>query len=192
MIDQEKLELPVSWGWLLALGIALLIFGILGVAMQFYLTLASVILFGALALVSGCFQLWHGLATKEVKWSGRALHLLVALIYIVFGGLLVWDPVSGTLSLTLILAGFLIAIGLSRISYAWNCRKRGWKWQLTLVGGLIDLLLAGMIIYGWPETAFWVIGLFVAIEMIINGWLLIAMAMAARNISHEAEKKAST
>lgn len=191
MIENEKLEWPVSWGWLLALGVGLVIFGMLGVALAFYLTLASVILFGALALVSGGFQLWHGIATKEAKWSGRALHLLIALIYLVFGGLLLWDPVSGSISLTLALAAFLVVVGISRIVYAWKCRKHGWKWKLNLVGGLIDLLLAGLIFYGWPGTAFWVIGLFIAIEMMINGWLLIGVAMAARSANREDEKISS-
>lgn len=145
-------------------------------------------LFGAFAIVSGGFQLWHGLATKEVNWSGRILHLFIALIYLVFGGLLLWDPVSGSISLTLLLAGFLIVVGISRIAYAWDCRQRGRKWKLTLVGGLIDLLLAGLIFYGWPGIAFWVIGLFVAIELMINGWLLIGVALEAREIKQEAKE----
>ena len=185
MAVEEKLEWPISWGWMLALGIGMVIFGMLGVGFAIYLTLASVMMFGAMAVVSGIFQLWHGIASKEVKWSGRALHLFIAFIYILFGGLVLWDPLSGSVSLTLLLAGFLIAIGVSRISYAWKCRNRGWKWKLMLVSGFIDLLLAGMILYGWPGTSFWVIGLFVAIEMMINGWLLIAIAMAVRKANRE-------
>jgi uncharacterized membrane protein HdeD (DUF308 family) len=56
-----------------------------------------------------------------------------------------------------------------------------------LVSGVIDWLLAGTILYGWPGTAFWVIGLFVAIEMMVNGSLLLATAMAGRKmvLSHQ-------
>lgn len=125
------------------------------------------------------------MASKEVKWSGRALHLLIAIFYILFGGLLLWDPISGFVSLTSLLAGFLIAIGISRISYAWKCRSRGWRWKLMLARGVINLLLAGINLYGWPSTGFWVIGLFVAMEIMINGWLLVAMAMVVRKADKE-------
>lgn len=189
--ESEKLEWPVKWGWLLAFGVSLVIFGMFGIALTFYLTQASVILFGALALVSGGFQLWHGLATKETDWSGRITHLLIALVYLAFGGLLIWDPVSGSISLTLALAGFLIVVGMLRVTYAWKCRNHGRKWKLSLVAGLVNLLLAGLIFYGWPGTAFWVIGLFVAIEMMINGWLLIGIAMAARKANREGQNISS-
>lgn len=180
MTETEIVELPVRWGWLLMLGLVMVVFGTLGIGFAFYLTLAGVIMFGVLALVAGAFQLWHGVALQEAEWSGRALHLFVALMYLALGGLLVWNPVSGAISLTLVLAGFLIAIGVSRLAYAWKCRRRRWRWMLSLAGGLIDLLLAGMIIYGWPGTAFWVIGLFMAIEMIVNGWLLTGVALSVR------------
>ena len=78
--------------------------------------------------------------------------------------------------LTKVLAAFFIGIGVSRISYAWKCWSRGWRWKMMLVGGGINLLRAGMIVDGWPRTALWIIGLFVAIETMINGWRLIAVA----------------
>ncbi|MBL8496914.1 HdeD family acid-resistance protein [Nitrosomonas sp. JL21] len=185
MTTDEKLELPISWGWFLALGISMVIFGTLGIVFAFYLTLVSVIMFGVLAIVSGILQLSHGVAGNENNWSGKALHLLVALMYILFGGLVVFDPVSGSYSLTLVLAAFLVIVGISRIAYAWKCWNRGWKWRLMLLAGGIDVLLAALIMYGWPETAFWMIGLFVAIEMMTNGWLLIAMALAKRTLTRE-------
>ena len=185
MITNEKFELPISWGWFLALGISMIILGTLGIVFAFYLTLASVIMFGILAVVSGILQFAHGIVGKEDYWSGKALHLMVALIYIVFGGLVVWDPVSGSYSLTLVLAAFLVFIGISRVVYAWKCWNKGWKWRLMLLAGVVDLLLAGLIMYGWPETVFWVIGLFVAIEMLTNGWLLVAIALAKRKLTQE-------
>ena len=54
-----------------------------------------------------------------------------------------------------------------------------------LLAGAINLLLAGLILYGWPETAYWVIGLFVAIELLTNGWLLIALALTKRKLTYE-------
>lgn len=183
--DVHELELPYRWGWLLVLGLVMVILGTLGIAFAVSLTLAGVLVFAVLALFAGGFQLWHGIAVREHRWSGRLLHLFVALMYLLLGGLLVWDPVAGAIGLTLLLAAFLIAIGLSRIGYAWKCRRRRWRWVLPLATGLIDLLLAVLILYGWPGTAFWVIGLFIAIELILNGWLLVGIALAVRRLERE-------
>jgi len=188
MTTRENAELPIKWGWLLALGVGLVIAGTAGIALAFYLTLAGVLVFGALALVAGAFQLWYGVTKKARNWSGRALHLMVAIAYLLLGGLLIWDPVSGMVGLTLVLTAFLFAIGLSRLIYAWKCWQRAWHWRLGFFSGLIDLLLGGLIIFGWPDTAFWVIGLFIAIEMMLSGWIMVSIALVVRTLSKEAEK----
>jgi uncharacterized membrane protein HdeD (DUF308 family) len=178
---QAELELPLRWGWVLALGLLSIILGASGIVFVVAFTLASVLVFGALALIAGGLLLWHGLSRDGRRWSGRALQLFLGMAYLVLGGLLLWDPVSGSISLTLLLAAFLVAVGISRLAYAWKCRRQHWRWKLALAGGLIDLLLAGVIFYGWPGTGLWVIGLFVAIELLLNGWFLAAVALAARS-----------
>ena len=55
----------------------------------------------------------------------------------------------------------------------------GWWWPL--VAGIGSLALGAMLYAQWPVSGLWVIGLFVAIEMIMNGWSYIVIALAARN-----------
>lgn len=183
---EESVELPVKWGWLLALGIAMIAFGIAGLFFTFALTMASVIVFGALVLAAGLLQLWHGFAAREESWGGRGLHLLVAVIYLIFSGLLLWDPLSGSLSLTLLLAAFLLVIGVFRLYYAWQWQRRGWRWKLAAFTGLVNVALAVLIILGWPATGLWVIGLFLAIEILFNGTLLTSLALTVRSARHDA------
>lgn len=173
-------ELPVKWGWLLALGLVMMALGTLGLGFTFALTVAGVLVFGALALAGGLLQLWHGFTAREESWGGRGLHLLVAVAYLLLGGLLLWDPLSGSLSLTLFLAAFLLVVGLARGYYAWQARRRGWRWGLTAFTGLLDLLLGGLILAGWPGTGLWVIGLFLAIDLLFNGVLLTSLAFTVR------------
>jgi len=181
----EDAELPVRWGWLLALGVALILLGTAGLAFSVALTIASVIAFGAMALFAGFLQLWHGLSTGATGWSGRGMHLVVGAAYVLLGGLLLWNPVSGSVGLTLLLAAFLMAVGVSRLYYSWRCRRQGWRWRFAGLAGVLDLLLAGMILYGWPATGLWVIGMFLAIEMIFTGSLLSSVAWVARGDARE-------
>jgi uncharacterized membrane protein HdeD (DUF308 family) len=90
------------------------------------------------------------------------------------------DPVRASAVLTLVLAGILIAVGLSRIIMALQLRVAVAGWYWSLLSGLVSILLGGMIIAQWPESGLWVIGLFVAIELLFSGWSTIFVALAAR------------
>ncbi len=158
-------ELPKKWGWLLALGILMIILGTIGMFVSVWVTLATVLVFGAFALAGGIFQLIQAFKAKEEKWAGRLPHFLIAAIYILMGIVIIIDPVAAGLGITLAIAALLVAIGVTRIVYAFKCRKQNWRWVLPLVFGVIDLILGFIIIFNWPISGLWVIGLFVSIEM---------------------------
>jgi uncharacterized membrane protein HdeD (DUF308 family) len=66
--------------------------------------------------------------------------------------------------------------------YAVDHRRQltgSWVWML--LSGIIDIILAGIILLGLPETAVWALGLLVGINMLFGGAALIAMAFAARH-----------
>jgi len=175
-------ELKKKWGWLLALGVLLIVLGTLGLWMSFSMTLATVMLFGALLMVGGVFQLLNAFQLKG--WKSVLWHVLIALLYIAAGIVIFTEPVFASLSLTIALAWILIAVGVLRILMAFQLRQvGGWVWPL--VAGLISILLGGMIIAQWPASGFWVIGLFVAIEMIFNGWSSVFVALAARKAAKD-------
>ena len=166
-----------KWGWLLALGILLIVLGTLGLWMSFAMTLATVMMFGALLTFGGVFQLLNAFQLKG--WKSVLWHVLIALLYIAAGIVIFTDPVFASLGLTMALAWILIAVGLLRILMAFQLRPAsGWVWPL--ISGVISILLGAMILAQWPTSGFWVIGLFVAIEMIMNGWSSVFIALAAR------------
>lgn len=173
-------ELPRQWGWLLALGILIVVLGTVGTGMTFYVTLASVLIYGGFILGAGILQLWQGIQAKETAWSGRTQHFLVALFYLAIAALIIWDPIAASAGLTLFLGALLAAIGVVRIIDALRYRRSGWQWVWTLIAGILNLILAAIILFNWPFSGLWVIGLFIAIEMIINGWLLIFASLEVR------------
>jgi uncharacterized membrane protein HdeD (DUF308 family) len=181
-------ELKKNWGWLLALGILSIVLGTIGLGMTFALTEASILFFGALLIVGGIFQLFH--AFKCRGWKSMLWHVLIALLYVAAGIAMVNHPLMAAATLTWVLAWILIAVGFFRIIMAFQLRPtNGWYWPL--LSGLISIALGAMIIAEWPMSGFWVIGLFVAIELIFNGWSYLFVALAARNAGKAGEGAAS-
>ncbi len=179
-------ELPINWKWMIGLGIFMLFFGTLGVIASSALTLTSILLFGGLIFAGGVMQLIHAFKTKEKEWGGKTQHFLVALLYIIAGLIVFFDPLATSLVLTIMLASLFAVIGITRIWYATVCKKQNWKWLLPAFSGLIDLILAIIIIMTLPESALWVIGLLIAIEMLMNGWFLFFLGLRVRKMESDA------
>jgi uncharacterized membrane protein HdeD (DUF308 family) len=106
-------------------------------------------------------------------------HGLIALLYVVAGLMIITRPLLASMLLTGALAGMLLLIGVLRCVMAIQHRAmQGWAW--ALVGGIVTVLLGLMILSKWPADSLWVIGLFLAIELIVQGWSLTFIAVAAR------------
>jgi uncharacterized membrane protein HdeD (DUF308 family) len=113
--------------------------------------------------------------------------LLSAIIAIIAGILLLLWPITGMVSVTLVLIAFFVIEGIATIMYAIEHRNQitgRWGWMLT--SGIIDLILAGIILAGLPGTAEWALGLLVGINMLFGGVAMIGMAVAARHPRHPA------
>jgi uncharacterized membrane protein HdeD (DUF308 family) len=108
--------------------------------------------------------------------------LLSAIIAIAAGlALLAW-PITGSLSLTLVLIAFFVVEGIASIMYAIEHRNQlTGRWGWMLASGIIDLILAGIILAGLPGTAEWALGLLVGINLLFGGTAMIGMALAARH-----------
>jgi len=173
-------ETSENWGWLLCLGILFVVLGVIGLGRLFTLSLAGAFFFGVLFLIGGVAQFIE--AFKCTGWRSLIYHVLIAVLYVVGGLFVIWNPLAAKLLLTWILAVVLIAVGIVRVVIALQMRATG-SWFVPLLGGLISIVLGGLILVKWPLSAFFVIGLFISIELITNGWSYIFIALAARRAS---------
>jgi uncharacterized membrane protein HdeD (DUF308 family) len=171
-------ELRKKWGWFLALGIVLIIGGTVAIGMSCLTTVFSVMLLGWLMIVGGILEAVHAFSCKG--WSGFIIDLLTGLLYVVVGFMCVANPGATAVALTLLIAMFLIFGGIFRSVIAVIMRYPNWGW--VLLHGVINLLLGVMIWRQWPLSGLWVIGLFVGIDMIFNGWSLVMLSLAAKNL----------
>lgn len=167
------------WGLFLAEGIILCVLGAIAIIVPPVATLAIEILFGWLILISGILGLVTTFWMRQAPgfwWS-----LLSAVLALVVGLSLLGWPLSGVLSLTLLLIVFFAVEGAVSIMFALDHKRElSGRWGFMLASGIVDLVLAAIILAGLPGTAAWAIGLLVGINMIFGGSALIAMAMHAR------------
>jgi len=161
-------------------GILLLVLGILSIIVPQVATIAVSILIGWLILVSGIVGLISTFMMRSAPGFGWSL--LSAVLATVAGGILLWSPLNGALTLTLILTVILALEGIFSILYAFEHRRElSGRWGMMLVSGILDLILAAFIFLGLPATAAWAIGTLVGINLIFGGVAMITMALHARS-----------
>ncbi len=169
-------ELRKAWGWLLAWGILLVAAGVIGLGYQFAVSVVTTVFVAGLLVVYGVLEVIH--AFRHQRWSGFFLFLLGGLLSIVAGVVLWTRPLAGMSVLTLVVASYFLVLGAFRVVGSVSSRHPGWGWGVF--NGAISVLLGLLIWNGWPASSLWVIGMFVSIDMIFQGWNYVMLAMIAR------------
>lgn len=166
---------------------------ILGIAAIVYPAPASVAVdfyVGWLFLISGVVGLVTTFAAKDIPaflWN-----LITAALSTIIGLLLLWKPVEGTISLTLLLTSYFIVEGVFQIVTSIAYREvlgRSWGWMIF--SGLADLVLAAIVILNWPNTASWTLGLIVGINLLTSGVAILSMGFAGRKFLNSVSESLS-
>ncbi len=172
-------SLHEHWKLYLIEGIVLVVLGFAAIVLPPLATLALTILFGWLFLLSGIVGLITTFMMRHAPgfwWS-----LISAALAVIVGGLLLARPITGAVSLTIVLVAFFLIEGIASIMFAFDHKREltgQWGWMLA--SGIVDLILGVIIFAGLPGTAAWALGLLLGINMLFGGSALISMALAAR------------
>ena len=166
-----------EWGWLMALAILLIVLGTAAIIFPVAASFAIATLLGIILVIGGIAHAVHGIMARQ--WSGFIWQMLTALIYMAAGILLLVYPLTGVVTLTLLLGIFLLIAGSVRIMMSALYRPlRLWGWMLA--SGVLALVLGVLILVQWPSSSDWVIGLIVGIDLLFSGWSVLALSLAAR------------
>jgi uncharacterized membrane protein HdeD (DUF308 family) len=183
--DMSKLQSEMSaavrehWKAFLVEGILLVILGLAAMIVPPLASLAVTIFLGWMFLISGVAGL--ALTYWARHMPGFWWSLASAVLAIAAGIILLLKPVQGTLTLTIVVGAYFLAEGVATIMYALEHRRElSERWSWLLIAGIMDLLIAAIIIAGLPGSALWAVGLLVGINLLFGGASLIGMALAAR------------
>jgi uncharacterized membrane protein HdeD (DUF308 family) len=183
----QETWLKPSKVWLMVGGAALIIFGLLAIFASFAATMISVVALGFLLLGAGIFQ---AIISVKSRWSGFALHLLLALFYAGAGLLLILRPFNGAVDLTLMIGFFFIISGVVRIVSSLVERYSRWGW--SFLSGLITTGLGLFVLFEWPAISFFLVGLLVGIDLIFFGNYLFAFGLAIRREEGTLKRRGTT
>lgn len=182
-VAETKQLISEKWGWFLALGIVLILAGIVAIAFPLLSSIAAKLVLGWLFIIGGVMMIVH--AFQAPGWSGFLWELLIGILYAVVGGYLAFFPLSGLLTLTILIAALFIAEGVFEAIMAFRVRPHeGWVW--LLLSGIAALAVGAIIAMGLPESAVWAIGLLVGINLLFSGWSYVFLALAGRRAHEEA------
>lgn len=170
-------ELREKWGWFVGLGILMLVAGVIAMLNLFLATVVSVYYVGALMLVGGIFQIVHAFSVKT--WGRLAWWLLSGLVYAAAGIIAFANPLLASSVLTLLLAAALLAAGVMRIWVGLENRERA-NWGWIVAAGVVTALAGLVIALGWPVNSLFILGAFLAVDLIFQGAALTAFGMALK------------
>jgi uncharacterized membrane protein HdeD (DUF308 family) len=172
-VEMVRKASTVSIVW----GVLLIVFGMVAIASPFRAGIAVSVVVGWLIILAGVV---HSMVAFRAHGAGsRIWKLLVGIAYVCFGAYLLWHPVLGVASLTLLLASLFVIEGILNIVLFVKMRPvQGSTW--VLLDGIVTLLLGLMIYLQWPSSSAWAIGTLVGISMIFSGVARVMMSLAVR------------
>ncbi len=180
--ERLKRSLREHWRMYLMEGVVLLVLGAAAIVVPPLAGVATTIVLGWLFLIGGLVGLVATFGASQAPGFGWSL--VSAVVAVIAGAVLLWNPLAGLATLTYVLIAYFIAEGVVTIALAIAHRRElTGRWEWLAVNGVIDLVLAAIIISGLPGTLAWALGLLVGIDLVFGGAALIVMALAARKAS---------
>lgn len=167
-------------GYLMGLGILFIVLGMIGIAGQVLFSFVTINVLGAFLIIGGGLQFVH--AIRSTGWKSVGVQVVLALLYIA-AGLFTWVfPIPALEAITLWLAAIFFITGFLRLVSAFQHRHfREWFW--LVLSSAISILMGVLIMNGYPASSLWLPGLLIAIELVLQGWSMLFIGIAARSLT---------
>lgn len=168
-----------SWIWMAFLAVISLAGGVIALFNPFAATMAATLMAGWAFAFLGVMQVVQAFQVKG--WGGFIWALLFGVLSVVVGISLIFNPLAGMVSLTLLVAVLFLAVGVVKAMYSFSLRPvTGWGW--VLVSGIVSIVLGVMILSNFPYAAASVLGILLGVELLSNGVLFLFTALGLRNL----------
>lgn len=171
-------DIKKNTNWSLAIGVLLIVLGIIAIAQPAVSTIFAETWFALILSSAGVAKLVYAFQTRDR--GGFVWKLLLSILYIATGVMLFVNPLTGVLTLTLLLGSFLLTEGVFELILAFRLRPQQ-NWTSVLIDGIITLVLGGMIWFQWPFDAPWLIGTLVGASVLFTGISRVMLSLNPRS-----------
>jgi uncharacterized membrane protein HdeD (DUF308 family) len=180
-------DINKSFNGSLLIGILLIVLGIAGIALPAVSTIFAETWFALILISAGAAKLVYAFQTRDD--GGFIWKLLLSILYIATGVMLFVYPLTGILTLTLLLGSFLLTEAVFELILAFRLRGQQ-NWTSVLFNGIITLLLGGMILFQWPFDAPWLLGTLVGVSVLFTGISRVMLSLNARSAQNQFDQAA--
>ncbi|MBL6986423.1 MAG: HdeD family acid-resistance protein [Methylobacter sp.] len=174
MQQQIQDYLQIHWRLFLAEGIFFIFLGLCAIVVPQFFTTAIVVFLGWILLFAGMVHVSRSFVFQNMP--GFGWWLFMGALQVVVGLLFIIKPVAGALTLTMLMTMFFALEGVAKISVALMMRPLQ-NWGFILFSGVTALVFALIIWMSWSESAHWLLGLFLGINMVFLGWSLVKISL---------------
>ncbi len=175
--------------WLL-LGLLSIAFGVFVLGAPVVASVAVTVVTGVLLLIAGGLQIVGGFTVEGT--GNKILSLIMGAVMLFLGWSFLDHPLQGTLTLATVVLILFMAGGIARIILSFQMKGTQFFWP-TMISGILSIILAGII---WsyvgqePQALLSILGIFLGIEMLFNGFGLVFMAFFVKNAPKDETKEA--
>ncbi len=168
-----------KWGWVVGIGVALLVCGLLALSNMVLATFAVVLFAGWMMIISGVIEIIHGFRIKT--WGRFFLEVLVGVLYVVAGVFTLMAPPAAAAVLTLVAGAAFAASGIVRIVMAFQMQS-GTPWIWVALSGVVTTLLGALVLAQWPYSGLYILGLFFGVDLVFAGvgWIGVGLALRSK------------
>ncbi len=180
-VRQAMLDfLQRHWKIFLLEGMVFVVLGTLAVIAPYVSTIGLTLVLGWLLLLGGIWQIVRSVGF--ISMPGFSLWFFIGVVQTVVGYFLINNPTQGGLTLTLLITVFFAIEGAGKVSLALMMRPLA-HWGSMFFSGLTAMCFAFAVWLGWPQTGYWVLGLFLGVNMMLLGWVLIRISLHHKTLT---------
>lgn len=176
VILMSQSELQSHWKSIMVEGVLFTLLGAIALIIPGLFSLTFELVVGWLFLIGGSIQLYRAIQSNGAP--GFWMFVISALLSMIFGIMMVFNPLAGLVALTLLIAIFFLLEGIVKIIYAIQIQAfASWGW--VLLSGFCSILIAMMVFSGWPISTSWFIGTLIGVYLVMNGVSLMMISWKA-------------
>jgi uncharacterized membrane protein HdeD (DUF308 family) len=158
-------------------GVFLAVLGVVALILPVFSTFVTATWIAFILLTAGFSKGIFAFQTREK--GGFLWKVLLSVLYIAAGATLLFNPLTGVITITLLLGSFLLTEGVFELILAFRLRpQQNWTWVLADAG--VTLLLGAIVWFGWPSNAPWLLGTAVGASVLATGVSRIMICLNAR------------